>query len=62
MVVIGEHPGRCQGLIAEVVVLVEDDGVGIPADQVDVVFDRFHDAAHSTGPAWGSRSARSSAS
>jgi two-component system sensor histidine kinase BaeS len=36
-----------------VVIQVEDDGVGIPADQVDVVFDRFHKAAHSTGSGLG---------
>ncbi len=36
-----------------VVIEVEDDGVGIPADQVDVVFDRFHKSAHSTGSGLG---------
>ncbi len=36
-----------------VVIQVEDDGVGIPADQVEVVFDRFHKAAHSTGSGLG---------
>jgi signal transduction histidine kinase len=36
-----------------VVIRVEDDGVGIPADQVDVVFDRFHKSAHSTGSGLG---------
>lgn len=47
----GETASRPGG--GMVVVEVEDDGVGIPPDELDVVFDRFQKGAHSTGSGLG---------